>query len=203
MNKTATRTLLLFCALSSAVFAQAQTWKLTRNKDGIKVYQSDNTGFKNIKVLATLTGSYDQFIAVLRNVGGYSNWVYANKSARILKEVDDNEYYYYSETNIPWPLNNRDAVVHARVERDPKGRFIRLTEESIPGMVTKKSGVVRITKSSVSWSVTQTAPGVLSIEYLFSAEPGGSVPAWIANNFADKGPYESFKKLSALLAQAK
>jgi hypothetical protein len=73
MNKTATRTLLLFCALSSAVFAQAQTWKLTRNKDGIKVYQSDNTGFKNIKVLATLTGSYDQFIAVLRNVGGYSN----------------------------------------------------------------------------------------------------------------------------------
>ena len=35
--------------------------------------------------------------------------------------------------------------------------------------------------------------------YVFDANPGGSVPAWLANNFADKGPYESFKKLAEML----
>jgi hypothetical protein len=39
----------------------------------------------------------------------------------------------------------------------------------------------------------------ISIVYIFDAEPGGSLPAWVVNMFTDKGPYESFKKLSELL----
>jgi hypothetical protein len=39
----------------------------------------------------------------------------------------------------------------------------------------------------------------INIIYIFEAEPGGSLPAWLANMFADKGPYESFKNLSELL----
>jgi hypothetical protein len=39
----------------------------------------------------------------------------------------------------------------------------------------------------------------INIVYTFDADPGGSLPAWLVNMFADKGPYESFKKLSVLL----
>jgi hypothetical protein len=174
-------------------------WKLTRNHDGIKVYQSDGSGFKNIKVECDLPGTYESFTKVLSNVGGFKNWVYANKGAYILKRQDANDYHYYSETAIPWPLQNRDAVVHARIERDPQGRWLKLTETSETGSVPPQSGKVRVTRSAISWIVTQPTPGLLHIVYLFQAEPGGAIPAWIANAFADKGPYESFKKLAVLL----
>jgi hypothetical protein len=39
----------------------------------------------------------------------------------------------------------------------------------------------------------------ISIVYILEADPGGSVPAWMVNMFIDKGPFESFKKLSGLL----
>jgi hypothetical protein len=35
--------------------------------------------------------------------------------------------------------------------------------------------------------------------YTFETDPGGNVPAWLVNSFADKGPFESFKKLGELL----
>jgi hypothetical protein len=39
----------------------------------------------------------------------------------------------------------------------------------------------------------------INIIYTIELDPGGSVPAWIANMFADKGPYESFSNLADLL----
>ena len=35
--------------------------------------------------------------------------------------------------------------------------------------------------------------------YIFEIDPGGSVPAWFVNMFADKGPYETFKQLAETL----
>ncbi|GAB4092864.1 SRPBCC family protein [Flaviaesturariibacter terrae] len=180
------------------VGASAQTWKLTRDKDGIRVYQSEGSGFRNIRVECTLPGTFGAFERTLRNVGAFPNWVYGNKQARLLKGGGD-DYYYYSETALPWPLQNRDAGVHAHIERDPKGQWIRLTEQSEAGLVPLNPGKVRVTRSAISWHVTQAPAGQLHIVYLFQAEPGGSIPAWVANAFADKGPFESFRKLAALL----
>jgi hypothetical protein len=191
--------LLFIGSLLLATSAGAQGWKLTRNHDGIKVYQSEGSGFKNIKVECDLPGTYDAFTKVLGNVSSFRNWVYANKNAYILKRKDANDYHYYSETAIPWPLQNRDAVVHAHVEREPQGRWLKLTETSENGLLPPQPGKVRITRSAISWTVTQPTAGILHIVYVFQAEPGGAVPAWIANAFADKGPYESFKKLAQLL----
>ena len=182
--------------------ASAQNnWKLTRDQGGIRVFQSDGSGFSNIRVECTLRGSLDAFERTLRNVSAFPNWVYGNKRAELLKSGGPDDYFYYSETVLPWPLQNRDAAVHARFERDPKGQWLRLTERSEPGLVPPRSGKVRVTQSAISWLVTAAAPGQLHIVYTFQAEPGGSIPAWVANAFADKGPYESFKKLAKLLSE--
>jgi hypothetical protein len=55
--------------------------------------------------------------------------------------------------------------------------------------------------SNTSWYVTAPSPGTIHIVYTFEANPGGSIPAWLVDSFADKGPFESFKKLGQLLKQ--
>ena len=52
-------------------------WKLSKDKDGIRIYQSDvkYSNYKSIKVECTLEGSYDKLMAVLNNVSGHKDWV--------------------------------------------------------------------------------------------------------------------------------
>jgi hypothetical protein len=83
--------------------------------------------------------------------------------------------------------------------RDSLNRFLKITATGVPDFIPEKSGKVRVPRSSINWFVTMPSSTSLSIVYTFEADPGGSMPAWLVNMFADKGPYESFKKLSAIL----
>jgi len=190
--------LLLFLVPASGLQAQ-KTWKLTRDREGIRVYQSGSSGFRDLRVECTLPGTYERFLNVLTDLESYSRWVYGNKEARLLRQAAPRDYIYYAETALPWPLANRDVVMQARITRDPQDRFLKLEEHSIDGILAEQPGKIRVRRSAISWLVTRPAPGQLQIVYEFSADPGGTIPAWVANLFADKGPYESFRKLAALL----
>ena len=194
---------LLFCSAFAFIAAGQYDWKLSKEKDGIKVFQSEtkNSNYKCIKVECILEGNYDKLIAVLNNVSHHKDWVYNNKTSSIIKQLSPYEFYYYTEAHLPWPMSNRDAVVHLTMYRDSLNRFLKITSLGVPNYIPEKSGKVRVPKSNVNWYVTMPTAKTISIVYTFEAEPGGSVPAWLANAFADKGPYESFKKLSEILKQ--
>jgi len=192
--------LVLFSTFASAAIGQ-YNWKLSKDEDGIKVYQSEvkHSKFKSIKVECTLDGTYDKLMSILNDVTNQKNWVYNNKNSSILQMISPNDFYYYSETHLPWPMTNRDAIIHLKMNKDSLNRFLKISAVSIPGYAPEKSGMVRVPRSDISWYVTMPSAKTISIVYIFDAEPGGSLPAWVVNMFTDKGPYESFKKLSELL----
>ncbi len=192
--------IVLFSTIVLTGFSQYK-WKLTRDKDGIKVYQAENpkSKFKSIKVECTLQGSFDKLISVLTDIDHLKEWVYNMKMSYLIKKITPYDLYYYTETTIPWPMANRDAVVHLRVMKDSLHRFVKVSSNSENRFVPEKSGKVRIVYSSVNWYVTMPTAKTISVVYTFEADPGGSLPAWLVNSFADKAPYESFKKLSEIL----
>ena len=205
MRSALIRTFCVALCLASVLIVSGQyNWKLSKEKDGIRVYQSPvkNSNYKGIKVECTLEGTFDKLIAVLNNVSHFKDWVYNNKTSYIIKQLNSYEYYYYSETFLPWPLSNRDAVEHLKISRDSLNRFLNITAVSEPGLLPEKNGKVRVPSSLISWYVTQPSANTISIEYIFEAEPGGSLPGWLVNMFADKGPFESFKNLSDLLKKS-
>ena len=173
------------------------SWRLSKDKDGIKVYESEikNSNFKSIKVECVLPGTYDKLMAILSDVSRHKDWVFHSKTSNILKRNSPYDFYYYTETSMPWPMSNRDAVVHLTMNRDSLNRFLKVTATGVPNFIAEKSGKVRVPRSSVNWYVTMPSATSINIVYTFEADPGGSMPAWLVNMFADKGPYESFKKL--------
>lgn len=192
--------LILFFAV--AVTGNSQyNWKLSKNKDGIKVYQSETSysDFKSIRVETVLPGNYDKLMASLNDVVHQKDWVYSSKQSYVLKRNSPYDFYYYTETSVPWPVSNRDAVIHMIMTRDSLDRFLKITATGVPDYIPEKNGKMRIPKLLINWYVTMLSSNSISIVYTFEAEPGGSVPAWLVNIFADKGPYESFKKLSEIL----
>ena len=189
---------LFFIAFTS--FGQYK-WKLTKEKDGISIYQSQvkNSDYKSIKVECTFQGTYDRLLAVLNDVNNHQNWVYKNKNAFLIKRISPGEFYYYSETSLPWPMSNRDAIVHLKITKDSLNRFVKITAIGEPGYIPEKTGKVRVPQFGAQWDVTMPTAKTIHIVYTFEADPGGCVPAWVVNSFADKGPFESFKKLEKIL----
>jgi len=202
MKTAGITTIFVFFAFTyfSSAFGQA-AWKLTKNKDGIQVYQRDIKGsnFQSIKVECTMPGNFDKLIALINNVANYKDWVYNNKTASLLKRVSAYDFYYYTEAFLPWPLDNRDAVMHTKITRDTLDRFLRINSVAVPNYIAVKDGKIRIHRSDINWHVTRPSTNTIHVVYTFETDPGGNVPAWLVNSFADKGPFESFKKLGELL----
>ena len=193
--------IVLFCTMSALAGYGQGKWSLVRDNDWIKVYESkmDNSSFKRIKVECTMEGTLEKLMQVLNNVNNHKTWIYNTKHSYIINRVSPTEYYYYTETTLPWPLQNRDAVVHIKFTKDSQDRFLKIAAVGEPDFLPVVKGKVRVQRSANSWMVTMPVPNMLNIVYVFEADPGGGLPAWLVNAFMDKGPYESFRKLAAQL----
>ena len=78
---------LLLLGFSFAAGAQ-YNWKLSKDKGGIKVYESatKNSDFKKIKVECDLEGDYDRFISVMNDVSHYKNSYLPGKNSLLTKK---------------------------------------------------------------------------------------------------------------------
>jgi hypothetical protein len=191
--------LLLVLSFGTA-FAQ-DDWKLSTDKEGIKVYTSLVPGskIKAIKVESTMDATPSQLVAMVMDVKNSPNWVYHTKSAVVVKQVSPSELYYYSEVNLPWPVANRDFVAHLTVTQDPDTKIVTIAGPAVTGMVPEKKGIVRIDHSSGKWTITPTSTGQINVEYTILVDPGGDLPSWLVNMFATQGPLEIFRNLKLQL----
>jgi hypothetical protein len=196
------RLLLVSCFLLPSNFCFTQyNWKLEKQKNGISVYLSDvkESSFKAVKVECNLTGTYSKLIALLINVSQFNTWIYNNKTSSILKQNSPLDFIYYSETQMPWPLSNRDAIIHLKINTDSLPRFLSISGSGEPDFLPKISGKVRVPDYKANWKITMPSDKTIQINYLLEINPGGSIPAWVANSFADKGPFGTFSKMAELL----
>jgi hypothetical protein len=193
--------LLLVASLMVMPVMAQKEWDLVSNENWIRIYKSEMTAsnYKRIKVECTVDGTIDKLVRILNDVSNHKNWIYNTKNAYLIKKVNASEYYYYTETALPWPMQNRDAVVHIKFQRDIANRALNIMAYGEPDYMPLVSGKVRVPRSANSWQVTVPEPNKLHIVYIFEAEPGGHIPPWLVNTFVNKGPYESFRKLAILL----
>src|ERR1700744_1470322 len=173
MHKVLFVALLLFLMRFDA-FGQ-NDWKLSIDKEGIKIYTSELPGskVKAVKVECEINATSSQLVALLMDVNRSAEWIYHTKSCMLIKQVSPSELYYYSEINLPWPAQNRDFVAHLTVTKDPETKVVTINAPAIPGMVPVKNGVVRIARSTGKWIITPKGADQVKVEYTLHVEPGG------------------------------
>jgi hypothetical protein len=199
VNKVLFISLLLVLGLNSA--SAQNDWKLSTEKDGIKVYTSmvPDSKVKAIKVECDLNATPAQLVALVMDVTTAPDWVYHVKSAKLVKQVSPAELYYYSEVSLPWPAANRDFVAHLIVSQDPDTKVVTIDGPAVPGLVPVKKGIVRIDHSFGKWIITPAGPDQLHVEYSIHVDPGGSLPSWLVNIFATDAPLQIFRSLKTQL----
>lgn len=190
--------IILCLVLGTATTAFAQNnWELKQDKEGIKVYTKnmDNSAFRAIKTVCTIDATPSVLTAVLLDINNSTEWVYATKKAVLLKQPSPDELYYYSEIAVPWPVSNRDFIVRLKVTQDERTRAVTVVADNQPTYLPENKNIVRVPQSYSKWVIEPLPNNQVKIEYILQVDPGGTVPAWLINLFATKGPFESFKSL--------
>jgi hypothetical protein len=183
-----------------SVYGQTN-WDLRNEKKGLKVYTCtpDDSKFKAIKVELELECTLSQLVAVLLDINTAAEWVYATKSAVLLKQVSPSELYYYSEVRLPWPISNRDFVAQLKVAQDPATRIVTIDGPTVGDFVPLKKDIIRVKRSVGKWVITPVSRNHIRVEYTLRTDPGGDLPPWLFNLFVTKGPVESFQNLQVQL----
>jgi len=171
-------------------------WQLKTTENNLKLYtrNNDQSGVKEVRIKTEIATSLDKLFAVLGDVSNYEKWVYKCSEAKMIKVISENDYYYYTRSDLPFPLSDRDIVVRSRQWKDKDGLFYSHSS-IIHNMVKTKKGIVRIKEFDAYWKITKKENGILGIDYVVQTHPGGSLPNWAINLGIAKGPIETMKSL--------
>lgn len=172
-------------------------WEFWKEKDGVKVYTRLNTGskIKELKMETVYKGTLSSFVAVIQDLTSYERWVYANKEAEVVNQISATELLYYGLTDFPWPMSDRDYVVHNKIWQNPKSLEFYSLSVAKDGYLPEKSGIVRVSTLEAKWTLTPKRKGEFSVVYTVKSDPEGSIPTWMTNMMLDVGPFKTLKNL--------
>ncbi len=183
----------------------AQEWKLTKDENGIKVYTRLPEGSKLEEVRATVRvkATLSAFTALLKDVEGYKDWAYNCVESKIVKAIADTAQCYYTHTDLPWPVSDRDLIFRSSLKQDAKTLVIKTNSHAVPHLLDEREDIVRIKEGRTSWTLMPAANGFIDVDYFASIDPGGSIPAWLVNSTIETGPYNTLQKVRELLEGGK
>lgn len=192
--------IVLFVALSSALHAQ-ETWTQTKNEDGIKVFTRKKAGerFKEIKIITSTKTTLNEIMASFDDVESHKDWVYKTPKSKVVERIDPTTLIYYVKSNLPYPVKDRDIVIHYTWEQDPLSKVITTRSKAVEGKLDPVKSTVRVTDFQSKYILTPKPGGVIHIEYEAKMDPAGSLPAWLVNMAVSKGPVKTMKAFFKLL----
>jgi len=182
--------------LLSPYFSNAQrNCVLSKESEGIKVYLCDSeiSNFKTIIVELDVPSNLSQYAALSLDIGQYKDWQYKAVAPRLLTQISNTELYYYSEVQTPWPTTNRDMIFHFNMYQKPEDKTLFVELTIYPDYLPLENGKVRIPRGHSVLTVTPIDKANVHVRYVLDIDPGGVVPAWIANMFAASAPWHTFK----------
>ncbi len=179
-----------------AIFLPAQTnsgWTFKKEKDGIKEYNRTVDGVQELKLTTSLQTNLSAFVKLFHEVENYPVWGYKVLETRLIKRVSNTEMYYYTKLDFPWPLDDRDLVLHTTVTQHPTTKAVTIQSVAAPDYAPATKGVVRVREARTSWTILPGTNGWGYLEYCVKSTPEGNIPGWVVNMFIETGPRESLK----------
>jgi hypothetical protein len=176
---------------------QAAQWRLVKDEAGIRVYlqQIPGSSFQAFRGVTRMRTDMPRLLALQDDVSAACAWIHACREQRLLKH-EGNLSWAYSRFHTPWPVQPRDSILQVTTTHDADGRVTR-TLLGVADYLPLQPGFVRVSKVEGFWSLTPL-DGEIEVVYQVHSEPGGSVPAWLANSFVVDAPFNTLQGLRKL-----
>lgn len=193
---------LLVWLSAAAGFAQhANGWTVIDRNRGLTMSRRVQEGcaLPSFRGQGRIRGNVLQLLAVVLDLDKVSSWAHGVSTSRPLKRLDARTSLLYLESDLPWPIRDRDMVVRSEVEVIEPAKEFRITLQCVPEAKAERSGTIRVKRCQSTFLLRQVDAQTTEVDYVMSLDPGGYLPAWSAEFVTKSTP---FKTLVALEERA-
>ncbi|WP_210409359.1 START domain-containing protein [Leptospira fletcheri] len=178
-------------------------WELAKEKNGVTVHTRNVEGseLKEFRGKTKVKASLNSVLALLEDNAAYTTWLKDCKKSEAIRTLNSKEKYIYIWNGVPWPLDDRDFVVHSVFSQDKTTGAVTYTMRPAENVLPEKKGLVR-GKIKGYWKFSPKGDEV-EVTYQVHSEPGGSIPSSIANFVVVDIPYETLRKMKEKLEEPK
>lgn len=181
---------MLFTTFFSTFFSmnsQAATseWELELEEDKaeLKIYtrKIEGSSLKEFKGEMLVDTKLTTLVALMLDAEAAPKWMHQCEKFEVIERVGPHHLIIHFINGAPWPVSDRDAVVSSKMTQDPETLEVKIAVKALTEYLPEDDDFVRIPRMAGFWSFTPQAEKVL-VRYQVHAEPGGSLPAWLANS---------------------
>jgi hypothetical protein len=179
-------------------------WKFEKEKDGISIYTTEveNSSFIAFKAIVQVKNhSLEQVLEILMDVDRYAELYPDCIDPKMLEQKDVYHNVYRIIATAPWPLKDREAIYEqiGTFDEEKQTASIRLIAQ--PDYLPRNKKSIRIEEGRGYWLLKKN-DNVVQVSYQFHGEPGGNIPAWLANQFVVSHPIKTLQNLQNRLQEA-
>ena len=195
--------LVVVVLLPCPALAAANDWELVFDSNNLRVLKRDYAGsaLDEIKGVVRVKASLNAVMALLKDAPFNQHWVYRSGGARILKELGYEQAYVYGVVDAPLPMSDRDTLVRFDYQQNPASKEITVTITNVPEFIPPKAGFVRVPEMGGHWHLKPQAQGWVEVSYQVYGDPGGWIPAWLANRAAILSVQHTLENLVAVVGR--
>lgn len=182
----------------------ADDWEMQLNKNDVSVYTRAVSGskMKEFKGVVFVKSNLEHLVSTIRKAEHHNSWMYNTSGSKLVKKVSDDDFYTYAVNEAPWPVSNRDNVTHMVVKRKSANEIV-IEMTAAPTIIPEVAGVVRIKQMKGFWKFEHLGYNVIKVTQQVHAEPGGAIPAWLANSAVVDNPYNTLYGLKKWIEAGK
>lgn len=169
-------------------------WALELEQDGIQIYTRAWTGssFIAVKLKHNLKTGLSNVVGNIIQLEAMGEWVDDLKEARLISDFDAAQRrIVYIRMGLPWPMEDRDLVTVQQLAQDQRTRVVTIRERAVANAVAEVKGVTRVARGQSEYVLTATDDGTVDVIWQGHNEPGGLVPAFLANWMIENIFYDS------------
>lgn len=177
-------------------------WQLEKeNKDyKLKIYTRNIKGspLKEFRAEMQVNAGLGSVMTVLSDFEHNCEWLANCKEYKMIEQVSKQSNLSYFVQSAPWPVSNRDGIVLTETTQEPKTLVINIALSAEPKRLPKTDNV-RIPSLKGKWVITPVDENTTDLIYQVHAEPGGSLPSWLANAVVIDTPYDTLRNFTKQL----
>lgn len=201
---------LLCLALATPTHAEAplsdldDSWRLVSDRNDIRVYMRhrDESRLKTFRGITRIQlADPHALAAVLNDYDTYPRWLHFVNSAEEIRRDSDLLRYLRFTTLLPWPLANREAVLQTKVlpflsAPEP---YLEVHLTNAPEQLPVNDRYLRFPEIEGLFGVRDVGDNHLEVTYQLVLDPGGYIPAWLANILLRDAPYFTLERLRRIV----
>lgn len=193
--------LALLCALPAQ--AREDGWKLAVDRPDVQVWKRRvaDSPFVEFRAETLVRSSLAALVNLFYDLDAAPLWLDHTRRVAALQRDDENhEYVLLIETDMPWPLSDRDAVIKGRWWQEPDTLAVFMRANSIDGIYPPNPEYVRnIVRSD--WTFIPQADGLVKIVMGGHVDPRGNLPIWAVNMLIQESPMVTLDNLKKIIAE--